>query len=196
MTRQEMKEFAQSQVTWYEKENKWIMDRIERINNRLKQTRKEDKDQQEFARTYEGGKYAHLYEGNYQGDETRKLINERRRHQREMKKNAATIEHYKHEVEKYTDPADKPQEAPQEAPAAEAEQQPTETEHAPQAAPQAAEEPETVTDIWRDIHAADAELQRVQDPEHIARAVDAINWTTPRIDWTARITAAMDAAGM
>lgn len=139
MTRQEMKEFAQSQVTWYEKENKWIMDRIERINNRLKQTRKEDKEQKQFSQAYEGGKYAHLYEGNYQGDETRKLINERRRHQRELKKNAATIEHYKREVEKYTDPADKPQEATQEAPAAEADQQPTETENAPQAATQAAE---------------------------------------------------------
>ena len=135
MTRQEMKEFAQSQVTWHENQNKWLMDRIERINNRLKQTRKEDKEQKEFAQTYEGGKYAHLYEGNYQGDETRKLINERRRHQREIKKNAAAIEHYKREVEKYTDPADKPQEAP----AAEAEQQPTETENAPQAATQAAE---------------------------------------------------------
>ena len=37
------------------------------------------------------------------------------------------------------DPAQQPQEAPQEAPAAEAEQQPTETENAPQAATQAAE---------------------------------------------------------
>ena len=66
MTRQGMREFAASQVTWYENQNKWLMDRIERINNRLKQTRKEDKEQQEFARTYKSGKYAHLYEGNYQ----------------------------------------------------------------------------------------------------------------------------------
>lgn len=135
MTRQEMRDFAIGQVEWHTNQNEWLTRQIERINNRLKQSRKEDKAQKEFAQTYEGGKYAHLYEGNYQGNETRKLINERRRHQREMKKNAATIEHYKHEIEKYTDPADKPQEAP----AAEAEQQPTETENAPQAATQAAE---------------------------------------------------------
>lgn len=127
MTRQEMRSFAISQVEWHIKENEWLARQIEWINNQLKRTRKEDKAQKEFAQTYEGGKYAHLYEGNFQGQETKKLINERRRHQREIKKNAATIEHYKREIEKYTDPA------------AEAEQQPTETENAPQAATQAAE---------------------------------------------------------
>ena len=85
MTRQEMGDFAQSQVEWHTNQNEWLARQIERINNRLKQTRKEDRAQKEFAQTYEGGKYAHLYEGNYQGDETRKLINERRRNQREMK---------------------------------------------------------------------------------------------------------------
>lgn len=115
MTRQEMRDFAIGQVEWYINQNEWLTRQIERINNRLKQTRKEDKEQKEFAQTYEGGKYAHLYGSNYQGNETRKLINERRRNQRKLKKNAASIEHYKREVEKYTDPADKPQAATQAA---------------------------------------------------------------------------------
>lgn len=81
MTRQEMRDFAIGQVEWYINQNEWLIRQIERINNRLKQTRKEDKEQKEFAQTYEGGKYAHLYGSNYQGNETRKLINERRRNQ-------------------------------------------------------------------------------------------------------------------
>ena len=67
----------------------------------------------------------------------------------------------------------KPQEAPQEAPAAEAEQQPTETENAPQAAKQAAEG--TTTDEQKEEANTMSSTERYDYIEHMAEDIkDAI----------------------
>lgn len=95
----------------------------------------------------------------------------------------------------YKKPDQEPAEASQEAPAAEAEQQPTETETVTPAT-----EPAKAADIMTEIEsaldairAADEDVKKLDNPEHLKAKVDAINWTVRRIDWTARIGAAMDA---
>ena len=105
MTRQEMREFAQSQVEWYTKQIEWEKEQIERINQRLAQTRKEDKEMIEWAlERYPNDRFAQeIYKAGYKGQETRKLMNERSKHYRWIKKYQANIEHYKQEVIKYTD---------------------------------------------------------------------------------------------
>ena len=106
MTRQEMKEFAQKQVEFTTKQIAFAKSQIEWVNKELARTRKEDREQKEFGLTYENGKYAHLYEGNYQSKETKKLLNERRRWQRDLKHNEASLVKWQNDVIKYTDPED------------------------------------------------------------------------------------------
>ena len=103
MTRQEMREFAQKQVTWYTNMIESDKRHIEWLNREITRCRKVDKEQKEFAQTYDNGKYAFLYEGRYVGDETRKYINERRRWQRSLKKYEAALAMWTKEVEAYTD---------------------------------------------------------------------------------------------
>lgn len=105
MTKQEMRKFAQEQISYYQSEIEWTEKQISKINDELKIARKEDKEQKAFAQTYMDGKYAASYEGNYQSEETKKLVNLRRKYQRWIKQYQAHIAHYEQEVIKYTEEA-------------------------------------------------------------------------------------------
>lgn len=106
MTRQEMKEFAQKQVEFAAKQVAFSKGQTEWTNRQLERTRKEDREQKEWAKTYNNGEYAHLYEGRYVGKETRKYLNERRRWQRDLKHYEAEIIYWTKEVEKYSNTED------------------------------------------------------------------------------------------
>lgn len=103
MTRQDMREFAEKQVAWYTKMVEADKRHIEWLGREIVRSRKEDKEQKEWAKTYNNGEFAHLYEGHYESKETKKLLNERRRYQRNLKKYEAMLVKYTNEVTKYTD---------------------------------------------------------------------------------------------
>jgi len=105
MTKQEMRKFAQEQISYYQSEIEWTEKQISKINDELKIARKEDKEQKAFAKTYMDGKYAASYEGNYQSEETKKLVNLRRKYQRWIKQYQVRIAQYEQEVAKYTEEA-------------------------------------------------------------------------------------------
>lgn len=81
----DMKNYAEGQVAFWTKQITFDKGHIEWINKELARTRKEDRELKEWAKTYDNGKYANLYEGRYQSEETKKLLNERRRWQRDLK---------------------------------------------------------------------------------------------------------------
>ena len=107
MTKQEMRDFAQSQVEWYTKEIEWDRKQIKRINEDLIQARKNDKEMATWAMEhYPDDRFAqeHYKEG-YKSIETKKLLNQRSKYYREIKKFQACVEQYKQEIIKYSNEA-------------------------------------------------------------------------------------------
>lgn len=98
-----MYDFAVRQVEWYEKQTAFCRNQIERCNKWLKDERKQDKELAEYAlKTDPDDELTQrVFGGKYVGTETRKLMNERAKYYREIKKNDARIQHYKKEAEYY-----------------------------------------------------------------------------------------------
>lgn len=105
MTKQEMRDFAQSQVEWYTKQIEWDRKQIERINKDLAQSRKDDKDMAAWAmERYPNDRFAQeTYKEGYKSVQTKKLINERSKYYREIKRYGSYVEQYKQEVIKYSE---------------------------------------------------------------------------------------------
>ena len=110
MTRQEMREFAESQVKWYTNQIEWLEKQNEWITARLTETRKDDREMAQWALDkYPDDEWTRkTYGQGYKGSETKKLINERARNYREIKKAKAHIAQYEQDVIKYTDAAQEP----------------------------------------------------------------------------------------
>lgn len=94
----DMKNYAEGQVTFWTKQITFDKGQIEWTNKQLARTRKEDREQKEWAKTYNNGEYAHLYEGRYQSKETKKLLNDRRRWQRDLKNAEKELARYQQMV--------------------------------------------------------------------------------------------------
>ena len=97
-----MYEFAVSQIAWYNRQTEFCKRQIEWCNKELKRERANDKEISKYALETEPNNpiTVKLFSGNYIGTETRKLINERAKYYREIKRNAERITHYKREAEK------------------------------------------------------------------------------------------------
>lgn len=97
-------DFAVNQIKWYEQQNDFCTDQIAWCNRQLKRERENDRELARYALESEPDDplTVKIFGGKYIGTETRKLINERAKYYREIKKNTARIEHYRKEAEQFS----------------------------------------------------------------------------------------------
>lgn len=101
MTAREHYDFAIGQIAWHEKQIAWERGQIEFCNRELKRTRKEDAELKAFAmeRYPNDPLTERIYGGKYIGKETRKYMNERAKHYRDIKWNEKWIVRYRKQAE-------------------------------------------------------------------------------------------------
>ena len=101
MTPAEFYDFSLKQVEWYNKQNDFCDGQIAWCNNQLKRERARDKELATYAlqKQPDDPLTLRIFGGNYVGDETRKLTNERAKYYREKKHNNKRIEYYKRQCE-------------------------------------------------------------------------------------------------
>lgn len=97
MTIREEIEFAQGQIEWHTRQNKWCEEQIQWCSEQLIRTRREDKELREFALSRTDADPA-IWE-KYVGNETKKLLSERRKHQREIKNNEVWIAKFQKRID-------------------------------------------------------------------------------------------------
>lgn len=100
MTAREIIDFATKQIEWHMKDIEWNKGQIEFCNRELKRTRKEDAELKAWAleRQPDDPLTLRIYGGKYVGKETRKYINERARHYRDIKHDEKWIAKYRKQV--------------------------------------------------------------------------------------------------
>lgn len=100
MTAREIIDFATKQIEWHMKDIEWNKRQIEFCNRELKRTRKEDAELKAWAleRQPDDPLTLRIYGGKYVGKETRKYINERARHYRDIKHDEKWIAKYRKQV--------------------------------------------------------------------------------------------------
>ena len=100
MTAREIIDFAHKQIDWHTKNIEWHKRQIVFCNKELKRTRKEDTELKAFAmeRYPDDPMTARIYGGKYIGTETRKYINERAKHYRDIKHDQKWIGKYQKQI--------------------------------------------------------------------------------------------------
>ena len=100
MTAREIIDFAVKQIAWHEKDIKWIREQIDFCNRELKRTRQEDAELKAGAleRQPDDPLTLRIYGGKYVGRETRKYINERAKHYRDIKHDEKWIAKYRKQI--------------------------------------------------------------------------------------------------
>ena len=100
MTAREIIEFAVKQIAWHEKDIAWTKGQIAFCNRELKRTRKEDAELKAWAleNRSDDPLTLRIYGGKYVGKETRKYINERAYHYRQIKHDEKWIAKYRKQI--------------------------------------------------------------------------------------------------
>ena len=104
MTAREIIDFAHEQITWHEKQIVWNREQIAFCNRELKRTRQEDAELKAWAleRQPDDPWTLRIYGGKFVGRETRKYINERARHYRDIKHDEKWIAKYRKQIAEWT----------------------------------------------------------------------------------------------
>ena len=102
MTMQEMKDFAESQITYYTRDIEHQSREIQFLTKEIAKSRESDREVQKYALESNWPETVKAtFAGKYESGETRKLLNDRRRCCRNRQYAKARIEHFTKEAAKY-----------------------------------------------------------------------------------------------